>query len=94
MEIINDGDEWRVVTKSALSTSEVKFKLGEEFKETRQDGVTVTSLVVPEGDDKWVYTQKPGDGKDVTSTREYTDSSMTITNCIGDVTSTRVYERI
>ncbi len=94
MEIISDGDEWRIITSSALSTSEVKFKLGEEFEEKRQDGVTVTSLVVAEADDKWVYTQKPGDGKDVISTREYSDSQMTVTNCIGDVTSTRTYDRI
>lgn len=95
MEIIQEGDEeWRIITSSALSTSEVRFKLGEEFKEKRQDGVTVTSLVVAEGDDKWVYTQKPGDGKDVISTREYKDTHLMVTNCIGDVTSTRTYERL
>lgn len=43
-------------TKTAIKNSEIKFKIGEEFEETRQDDVKVKSVIKEEGN-KWTQTQ-------------------------------------
>lgn len=40
-----NGDEITIKTVSAVKTSEIKFKLGEEFEEQRADGVKVKSVI-------------------------------------------------
>ncbi|KAJ2965693.1 hypothetical protein NQ176_g10492 [Zarea fungicola] len=91
--ITRDGDKYTMITSSALSTTQITFALGEEFKEDRQDGVSVTSLVTADGN-TWTQTQKPGDGKDLLIVREFTDSELKVTSTINGVTANRVYERI
>lgn len=39
VDIKVDGDNWTIKTTSTFKNSEIKFKLGEEFEEERQDGV-------------------------------------------------------
>lgn len=39
VEVKVDGDDWHIKTVSTFKNSELKFKLGEEFEEERQDGV-------------------------------------------------------
>src|SRR5699024_10012870 len=41
IEITLDGDEYTIKTITTLKTTEIKFKLGEEFEENRMDGVKV-----------------------------------------------------
>ena len=41
IEVIKDGDFWIIRTHTAVRTSEIKFKIGEEFDEARMDGKTV-----------------------------------------------------
>lgn len=41
IEITLDGDVYTIKTITTLKTTEIKFKLGEEFEETRMDGKTV-----------------------------------------------------
>lgn len=91
--ISRDGDKWSMLTSSALSTSDISFTLDEEFEEQRQDGVTVTSRISADGN-TWTQTQKPGNGKDVTIVREFTDNELKVTSTINNVVSNRVYERI
>lgn len=38
VEIKQDGDYFIIKTTTTFKTSEIKFKLGEEFDETRMDG--------------------------------------------------------
>lgn len=41
IEVSLDGDVYTVKTITTMKTTEIKFKLGEEFEETRMDGKTV-----------------------------------------------------
>lgn len=93
IEIKQDGDHWIVKTKTALKNTEIKFKVGEEFEETRQDDVKVKSVVTQEGN-KWTQTQTPLDSdKVVTIVREFGPKELTATASVGGVTSVRVYDR-
>jgi hypothetical protein len=84
-----------VKTKTALKNSEIKFKVGEEFEETRQDDVKVKSVFTQEGN-KWTQVQTPldGSGKIVTIIREFGDKQLTTTAKVGDVTSVRTYDKL
>jgi len=94
IEIKKDGEEWHVKTKSALKNSEVKFKIGEEFEEVRQDDVKVKSVVTQDGN-KWTQVQTPLDSdKIVTIVREFGDKQLTTTATVGGVSSVRVYDRL
>lgn len=89
-----DGDAWHVKTKSALKNSEIKFKVGEEFDEVRQDDVKVKSVVKEEGN-KWTQTQTPLDSdKVVTIVREFGENELKTTATVGNVTSVRTYKRL
>lgn len=37
-EITQDGDTWNIKTTTTFKTTEIQFKLGEEFDETTGDG--------------------------------------------------------
>lgn len=94
IEVKKDGDEWHVKTKTALKNSEIKFKVGVEFEETRQDDVKVKSLVTEEGN-KWTQTQTPLDSdKVVTIVREFGEKELKTTATVGNVTSVRIYDRL
>lgn len=68
--------------------------MNEEFEETRQDDVTVKSVVKAEGN-KWVQTQTPADGnKVVTIEREFSDDGIKTTATVNGVSSVRVYDRV
>jgi len=41
VEITKDGDVFTLKTLTAIKNSEIKFELGKEFNEIRQDGKTV-----------------------------------------------------
>lgn len=45
-----DGDNYEMKTTSTFKNSEIKFELGKEFDEDRQDGVKVKSIFTLEGD--------------------------------------------
>merc|ERR1712116_63615 len=50
MTISENGGTYTIVTKTTAKTTEVKFRLGEEFDETSADGRTCKTLVVLDGD--------------------------------------------
>jgi len=94
IEVTKDGEKWNVKTKSALKNTEVSFKIGEEFEETRQDDVKVKSLVTQDGN-KWTQVQTPLDSdKVVTIVREFGDKQLTTTATVGAVSSVRIYDRL
>ncbi|KAF7493768.1 Fatty acid-binding protein [Sarcoptes scabiei] len=86
-----DNDNYTIRTES-IRSSEIKFKLNQEFEESRMDGSKCISTVVKEGDNRLVQTQK-GD-KEVKIEREFgPDGVMVIASCNG-VVSNRFYKRL
>ncbi|XP_069828726.1 fatty acid-binding protein, heart [Dendropsophus ebraccatus] len=86
-----EGDLIVLQTQSTFKNTEVKFKLNEEFDETTADDRKVKSLVTLE-DGKLKHVQK-WDGKETTLVREVDDNKLVLTLTLGDVVSTRHYEK-
>uniref|UniRef100_A0A673I7E8 Fatty acid-binding protein, heart-like n=1 Tax=Sinocyclocheilus rhinocerous TaxID=307959 RepID=A0A673I7E8_9TELE len=84
-----EGDVITLKTVSTFKTTEINFKLGEEFDETTADDRKVKSMVTLDGG-KLVHVQK-WDGKETSLLREVNDNSLTLTLTLGDVVSTRHY---
>ncbi|XP_060914796.1 fatty acid-binding protein, heart [Labrus mixtus] len=86
-----DGGTVTVKTQSAVKNTELSFKLGEEFDETTADDRKVKSLVSIDGG-KLVHVQK-WDGKETSLVREVEGNKLTLTLTLGEVVSTRHYEK-
>lgn len=86
-----EGDVVVIQTQSTFKNTEVKFKLNEEFDETTADDRKTKSLVTIE-DGKLKHVQK-WDGKETTLVREVTDDKLLLTLTLGEVVSTRHYEK-
>ncbi|XP_026087492.1 fatty acid-binding protein, heart [Carassius auratus] len=84
-----EGDVISLKTVSTFKTTEIKFKLGEEFDETTADDRKVKSVVTLDGG-KLVHVQK-WDDKETTLVRDVSDNNLTLTLTLGDVVSTRHY---
>lgn len=92
VEVSNEGDDWSIKTITTFKTSEIKFKLGQEFDETRLDGVVVKSTITQDGPNKLV--QKQSGEVPCEIIRETDGDKMTVTCKAADVVSTRVYKRV
>ncbi|XP_077446543.1 fatty acid-binding protein, heart [Stigmatopora argus] len=86
-----EGDVVTVKTQSTIKNTELSFKLGQEFDETTADNRNVKSLVTVDGG-KLVHVQR-WDGKETSLVREVNGNALTLTLTMGDVVSTRSYER-
>ncbi|NXR23816.1 FABPH protein, partial [Cinclus mexicanus] len=86
-----DGDKVTVKTQSTFKNTEITFKLGEEFDETTADDRHVKSVVTLDGG-KLVHVQK-WDGKETSLVRELKDGKLILTLTMGNVVSTRTYEK-
>lgn len=94
IEISKDGDAYTLLTKTAIKNSTIKFELGKEFEEERQDDVKVKSVITQDGN-KWIQTQTPADSdKVVTIVREFSDKGIVTVATVGGVSSTREYARL
>ncbi|XP_077337090.1 fatty acid-binding protein, heart-like [Lithobates pipiens] len=87
-----DGDVVVIQTQSTFKNTEVKFKLNEEFDEVTADDRKTKTLVTVE-DGKLKQVQK-WDGKETTLIREVNDDKLVLTLTLGDVVSTRHYEKV
>jgi len=92
VEISNEGDDWSIKTITTFKTSEIKFKLGQEFDETRLDGVIVKSTITLDGPNKLV--QKWSGDPPAEIIREVDGDKLNVTCKAADVVSTRVYKRV
>ncbi|XP_055939652.1 fatty acid-binding protein-like isoform X2 [Argiope bruennichi] len=90
VELKQDGDTFILKTTTTFKTSEIKFKLGEEFEETRMDGSTCKTIITLE-DGKLV--QKQSGDKEVTIIRELEGDQMKTICKVDDIVSTRLYNR-
>nr|AAL68638.1 cellular retinoic acid/retinol binding protein [Metapenaeus ensis] len=96
VEITKDGDTYSLKTVTTFKTTEIKFKLGEEFEETTADGRVVKSTVTMDGN-KLVHKQtgdKEKKEKDSILTREFSDDQMLMECKVDDIVCTRVYKRV
>ncbi|XP_045453816.1 fatty acid-binding protein-like [Melitaea cinxia] len=91
VELRKDGDTFVLVTSSTFKTTEIKFKLGEEFEEDRADGAKVKSVCTLDGN-TLKQVQKAADGVEVTYIREFGPEEMKATMTANGVTCTRVYK--
>uniref|UniRef100_A0A8C8B1H0 Fatty acid binding protein 3 n=1 Tax=Otus sunia TaxID=257818 RepID=A0A8C8B1H0_9STRI len=84
-----EGDKVTVKTQSTFKNTEISFKLGEEFDETTADDRH--SLVKLDGG-KLIHVQK-WEGKETSLVRELKDGKLILTLTMGNVVSTRTYEK-
>ncbi|XP_068218255.1 sodium/calcium exchanger regulatory protein 1 [Palaemon carinicauda] len=95
VEITLEGDTYSLKTITTFKTTEIKFKLDEEFEETTADGRVVKSTIKLDGN-KLIHNQvgdKEKKEKDSLLTREFTDTEMIMECKVDDVVSKRVYKR-
>ncbi|XP_013781114.1 fatty acid-binding protein-like [Limulus polyphemus] len=90
VEISKEGDKWKIKTITTFKTTEIEFKLGEEFEETRMDGSVVKTTITQEGNK---LIQKQLGDKEVTITREINDDELKVVCTVEDIVSTRIYKR-
>ncbi|XP_017279186.1 fatty acid-binding protein, heart [Kryptolebias marmoratus] len=86
-----DGDKVTLKTQSSFKSTEMNFKLGEEFDEVTADDRKVKSIVTIE-DGKMIHKQK-WDDKETTLMREVDGNKLLLTLTIGTITSKRHYEK-
>ncbi|XP_076865054.1 fatty acid-binding protein, heart [Brachyhypopomus gauderio] len=84
-----DGDVITLKTVSTFKSTEISFKLGEEFDESTADDRKVKSLVTIDGG-KLVHVQK-WEGKETSLVREVDGNTLTLTLTLGNVVCTRSY---
>ncbi|KAG7317062.1 hypothetical protein KOW79_019360 [Hemibagrus wyckioides] len=84
-----EGDVITLKTVSTFKSTEINFKLGEEFDETTADDRKVKSVVTIEGN-KLIHIQR-WEGKETSLVREVNGNSLTLTLTLGDVVCTRSY---
>ncbi|XP_029427575.1 fatty acid-binding protein, heart [Rhinatrema bivittatum] len=86
-----EGDTITMKTQSTFKNTEISFKLGEEFAETTADDRKVKSIVTLDGK-KLNHIQK-WDDNETSLVREIEDGKLILTLTMGDVVSTRTYEK-
>lgn len=91
VDLVKDGDEYTFNTVSTFKSSVIKFKLGEEFEEETLDGRKVKSVITLDGN-KLIHEQK-GD-KAHTIFREFTDTDLTTTMTLNNITCKRLYKAV
>ncbi|KAG9478566.1 myelin P2 protein-like [Eleutherodactylus coqui] len=90
--ISKHGEEICLKTESSLKSSEIKFRLGEEFDETTADN-RKTKTVITCNDGVLTQVQK-WDGKETTIKRELKNGQLVVTCTMGDVKCVRVYDKV
>ncbi|XP_004465788.1 fatty acid-binding protein, heart [Dasypus novemcinctus] len=89
--IEQNGDTITIKTQSTFKSTEISFQLGVEFDETTADDRKVKSIVTLDGG-KLVHVQK-WNGQETTLVRELKDGKLILTLTLGNVVSTRIYEK-
>lgn len=88
---VQDDGTMVVKTVSTFKNSEIKFKLGEEFEEKRQDGVTTKTVIHKEGNK---LIQKQSADPPVEIVREFTGDKLIATCTCKDVVCVREYKKV
>ncbi|XP_049631169.1 fatty acid-binding protein, heart [Suncus etruscus] len=86
-----NGEVIVIKTQSTFKSTEISFKMGEEFDETTADDRKVKTTVTLDGG-KLIQVQK-WDGKESKIVRELIDGKLILTLTYGKVVCTRTYEK-
>ncbi|XP_041037640.1 cellular retinoic acid-binding protein 2-like [Carcharodon carcharias] len=96
VEIKQDGENFYIKTATTARTTEIRFRVGEEFDEQTVDGRPCKSLAKWIGENKMECEQKllKGEGPKTSWTRELTsDDQLILTMTADNVVCTRLYVR-
>ncbi|XP_069460715.1 cellular retinoic acid-binding protein 2 [Ambystoma mexicanum] len=96
VEIKQDGENFYIKTFTTVRTTEINFKINEEFEEQTVDGRPCKSLVKWESENKMVCEQRllKGEGPKTSWSREMTnDGELILTMKADNVVCTRIYVR-
>merc|ERR1712058_163488 len=81
--------------ESLVKTSEIKFKIGEEFEEVTADGRKVMSKMTLTAPNVMVHEMKgTNGGKDSTCIREFLGATMVATCTVDDIETVRTYSAV
>ena len=93
--ITEEGGEYTFKQESAVKTSEIKFKIGEEFEEVTPDGRKVMSKMTLTAPNVMVHEMKgTNGGKDSTCIREFLGATMVATCTVDDIETVRTYSAV
>ncbi|KAM9102585.1 fatty acid-binding protein 9 [Sarcophilus harrisii] len=87
-----NGEVITMKTDSTFKTTEISFKLGEEFDETTADNRKVKSIITMDNG-SLVQVQK-WQGKETTIKRQIANGKMVAVCTMNNVVSTRIYEKV
>ena len=89
-----EEDSYSLKTESLVKTSEIKFKLGEQFEEITGDGRKVLSTMSMTSPNTILHQMLGTDGgKDSFCTSEFMAEKMNCVCQVDEVITTRIYER-
>eukprot|EP00092_Neocalanus_flemingeri_P064103 GFUD01077685.1.p2 GENE.GFUD01077685.1~~GFUD01077685.1.p2 ORF type:complete len:137 (+),score=50.60 GFUD01077685.1:153-563(+) len=92
--ISKEVDEYTMKTESLVKTSEMKFKLGEQFEEITGDGRKVMSTMSMTAPNTMLHQMLGTDGgKDSICSREFMAEKLKVVCQVEEVVTTRMYER-
>jgi len=81
--------------ESLVKTSEIKFKLGEQFEELTADGRKVLSTMTETAPNTFMHQMLgTGGGKDSVCVREFMAEKMKCVCTVDDIVTTRWYKRL
>merc|ERR1712002_1007517 len=87
-----EDETYNIKQVTTFKTTEIKFKLGEEFDETTADGRVVKSTITLDGNT--LKHKQVGDAskkeKDSTMDREFTDTHMNMFCKVDDITYSQI----
>merc|ERR1712001_290809 len=90
-----NGEEFTFKQESLVKTSEIKFKIGQEFDETTADGRQVKSIMTLKAPNVMVHEMKgTNGGKDSVCVREFFGEKMVATCKREDVETVRTYTAV
>ncbi|XP_054476982.1 fatty acid binding protein 4b [Anoplopoma fimbria] len=88
---VDDAGLVSMKSETTFKTTEIKFKLSEEFDETTADGRKTKTIITLENGK--LVQQQSWDGKKTTLEREIQDGKMTAKCVMDDVVAVRTYEK-
>ncbi|XP_029307206.1 fatty acid binding protein 4b [Cottoperca gobio] len=86
---VDDAGIISMTSETTFKTTEIKFKLGEEFDETTADGRNTKTIVTL--DNGKLVQQQTWDDKKTTLEREIIDGKLTAKCVMDDVVAVRIY---
>uniref|UniRef100_A0A6A7G4V7 Intracellular fatty acid binding protein n=1 Tax=Hirondellea gigas TaxID=1518452 RepID=A0A6A7G4V7_9CRUS len=92
VELINNNGEWTLKTTTTIKTTEIKFKIDEEFNESTYDGRETKTTFSIDGN-KLIQVQNATKGKSAKFIREFTATEMIMVSECEGVSSKRIYKR-